>query len=183
MSDGEIDLLVNGETRADAPGCPVDKASWMLAGEMVRTPWPLPNVQLLVSVEDQRTADERIPWVLECPAAVRGVSYEPALGPVDFSPWLTVIPGHPSRPALDWIIVGGESGPGARPFDLAWARSTVEQCKAVGVACFVKQMGARARVTHTPGLGVADYDLPLADRAGADPAEWPADLRVREFPS
>jgi len=76
-----------------------------------------PNVWLGVSVEDQKTADERIPLLLQTPAAVRFVSYEPALGPVD---WRQI-------PHLDWVIVGGESGPGARPFDIAWARNTIAQ--------------------------------------------------------
>jgi len=75
-----------------------------------------PNVWLGASVEDQTTADERIPLLLQTPAAIRWVSYEPALGPVDFSSWLA--------DGLDWIVVGGESGPGARRFDLAWARPT-----------------------------------------------------------
>lgn len=65
--------------------------------------WPLPNVWLGVSVENQETADERIPLLLQTPAAVRFVSYEPALGPVDFKPWLY------GAPRLDWLIVGGES--------------------------------------------------------------------------
>ena len=172
--------------------------------------WPLPNVWLGVSVEDQATADERIPLLLQTPAAKRFVSYEPALGPVDFVPYLFVpVPyGAPSDlmprnrstfdPALDWIIVGGESGPGARPFDVAWARSTVQQCRAAGVACFVKQMGAHPRVI----AGVEDISylhgvhykedsirlgepatLDLRDRKGGDWNEWPEDLRVREFPA
>lgn len=78
---------------------------------------------------------------------------------------------------LDWIIVGGESGPGARPFDLAWARSTIEQCRTAGVACFVKQLGA---APVDPGNGLAW--LALRHRKGANPSEWPEDLRVREMP-
>ena len=74
--------------------------------------WPLPNVWLGVSAEDQKTADERIPLLLQTPAAVRFVSYEPALGPVDFSPWLR--PAGFEHQWLDWIIVGGESQAQAR---------------------------------------------------------------------
>lgn len=117
-------------------------------------PWPLPNVHLGVSCENQETADERIPLLLQTPAAVRFVSAEPLLAPVDLriGRWLPAIGGpkvNLSRPwegpppSLDWCIVGGESGPGARPMYLSWARSIVEQCRAAGVACFVKQLGAR----------------------------------------
>jgi len=170
--------------------------------------WPLPNVWLGVSVEDQKTADERIPILLQMPAAIRFVSYEPALGPVEHGRFLTrcryaatdhfrCCDAYPHMVVgLDWVIVGGESGPGARPFDIAWARSVVEQCKAAGVACFVKQLGARP-VHELPGDGptgqfrsrdgVREYartihTLPLRDRKGGDPSEWPEDLRVREFP-
>ncbi len=165
--------------------------------------WPLPNVWIGVSVEDQATADERIPLLLEAPAAKRFLSYEPALGPVDFgmssatcdcclrwpSRWVRL--PHPVKadlpelddtfcavsqglyraesnrhgalsvrtrddralgikpaefaalPKLDWVICGGEAGPGSRPFDLAWARSTIEQCRVADVACFIKQLGAK----------------------------------------
>ena len=73
----------------------------------------------------------------------------------------------------------------ARPFDIAWARSTVEQCKAAGVACFVKQLGAKPEWNDPePELSEPPYWMPikLLDRAGADPSEWPADLRVQEWP-
>ncbi len=115
--------------------------------------WPLPNVWLGVSVEDQATADERIPLLLQCPAAVRFVSYEPALGPVDFGrlsyEGITAIDAlnglhgwplpHADGPRLDWIIVGGESGAGRRECDPAWIQSTADQCAAADVPCFVKQ--------------------------------------------
>lgn len=161
--------------------------------------WPLPNLWLGVSVEDQKTADARIPLLLETPAAVRFVSYEPALGLVDFRRYV----GGPDKDGdcalcglawgegmdngcppgftrLDWIIVGGESGPKARPFDIVWAFSVVEQCKAAGVPVFVKQLGGYAILDRRfirPGA-----TRRLDDRAGADPEEWPIDLRVQEFP-
>ena len=180
------------------PGAPIEKL------------WPLPNVWLGTSVENQATADERIPLLLQTPAAKRFVSYEPALGPVDFSCIWFRQPGgetlwnalRSSPPdaggkwagirGLDWLIVGGESGPGARPFDVAWARSTVEQCKSAGVAVFVKQLGARpyglgtdlrlARVTDREDAKNDLFSLGLRDRKGGDWSEWPEDLRVREFP-
>lgn len=158
-------------------------------------PWPLPNVWLGVSVEDQRTADERIPLLLETPAALRWVSYEPALGPVDFWQFLSVADsnGELSRPrvnedgapALGWIVVGGESGPGARPFDVWWARSTIEQGREAGVPVFVKQMGARvvAPVTDPEATNYGErLPLRLRDRKGGDPSEWWESVRVREYP-
>lgn len=127
------------------------------------------------SVEDEETAAHRIPVALDAPAAVHFVSYEPALGPVDFEPWLY----GPDR--IDWLIVGGESGAHARPFDLAWARSAVEQCHVAGVAPFVKQLGS---VPYEDGvlLRGGDLDFGYRDRKGADPVEWPRDLRVRKMP-
>jgi protein gp37 len=113
----------------------------------------LPNVHLGVSVENQETADERIPLLLQTPAAVRIVSYEPALGPVDLEPYLVDALhriGRAPRMELDEIIVGGESGPGARPCDVEWIRSTVQQCAQAGVACFTKQLGARPTASARP---------------------------------
>lgn len=159
--------------------------------------WPLPNVWLGVSIEAQATADERIPLLLKTPAAVRFVSYEPALGPVDFTNlrhdggWLQALGPRGGRnkafdlPLLDWLIVGGESGPRARPFDVAWARSAVRQCRESGVACFVKQLGSRPTSDHRarPDGEESHWTALLRDRKGGDPAEWPEDLRVREFPT
>lgn len=338
---------------------PIRRASseFMAAAGHPTEPWsmPLANVWLGVSVEDQATADERIPLLLDTPAAVRFVSYEPALGPVDFGAWLPggfdggqrsnglvplddevredaaeegfgvsrsvgrpgthrlpppplgapVVPsnvatahggvqplddlgcravdrdshgpasvypdssvdvplaveqpgdvserggvvghrdrlcehprtGAPSDPGgvdasgdrapggpeslgdlgdggaslirgddlgigqiesthtphcIDWLILGGESGPGARPFDLAWARSVIEQGRAAGVPVFVKQLGARPvyAVDNRAGDGLdvavlgrtSLLTFKLRDRKGGDPDEWPEDLRVREFP-
>ena len=121
-----------------------------------------------VSVEDQKTADERIPYLLDTPAEVRFVSYEPALDGVDFTKWLS---------GLSLIIIGGESGPGARPFDIAWARQVIAQCRAAGVKCFVKQLGP------TP-FDSEHHRQPyfMHDSKGGDPEEWPPDLRIREMP-
>lgn len=168
----------------------------------VRTAWPLPNVHLGVSAEDQATADERIPILVgDIPAAVRWVSYEPALGPIDFTRRLNY---RPWIDDLDWIVVGGESGHGARPFDVAWARSVIVQGRAAGVPVFVKQLGSVVHDRNDVGFGGDDAESwpegtetrPLTDRAyqgapvrvllrdrkGGDPSEWPPDLRVREYP-
>jgi protein gp37 len=102
--------------------------------------WPLGNLWLIVSVENQPRADERIPHLLATPAAVRGISAEPLLGRVDLSYWLG--PNRLlDRPALDWVVAGGESGRGARPMHPDWARSLRDQCLAAGVSYFFKQWG------------------------------------------
>lgn len=178
-----------------------------------------PNVWLGVSVEDQRTADQRIPLLLDTPAAVRVVSAEPLLGPVDLNrdtngyEWLRGLlmtlggaARHVWLPPLDWLIVGGESGPQARPCDVAWVRSLVRQTKAAGVPVFVKQLGANVLDRNDAGfegdsgpqgwpVDTKTHDVVarrcqgdpvrvcLRDRKGGDPSEWPEDLRVREWPS
>lgn len=108
----------------------------------------LPNVWLGVSVENQQTADERIPLLLKTPAAVRFVSCEPLLGPVDLSNnhpeylWgQDSRDGETDQDPLDWVICGGESGPNARPMHPDWARSLRDQCQAAGVPFFFKQNG------------------------------------------
>lgn len=95
-------------------------------------PWT-PNIWMGTSVEDQRAADQRIPALARCAANTRFLSCEPLLAPVDLAPWLR---------DLDWVIVGGESGPNFRPMDHAWARSLRDQCVAAGVAFFFKQSAA-----------------------------------------
>jgi protein gp37 len=180
--------------------------------------WPLPNVWLGFSAEDQQRFDERWPHVRDTPAAVRFVSMEPLLDGIDarraLEAWECAECGYHSaergvwsRPRrgcpicsedkgdegrivdkrhLDWIIVGGESGPRARPFDLAWARDIVAQCRAARVAPFVKQLGAVPTIfSDVNGAGTREPGplLSLRNRHGSDLSEWPEDLRVREFPA
>ncbi len=147
--------------------------------------WPIPNLALIVSVENQRWADARIPALLETPAAVGGISAEPLLERIDLTPFMP--PAWARRGGLHWVIAGGESGHGARPFDLAWARSLRDQCAAAGVPFFLKQLGGRPidrgelRGRFIAG-GIRDSGE-LHDRKGGDPEEWPADLRhCREYP-
>lgn len=154
--------------------------------------WPK-NVWLGVTAEDQARADERIPILLEIPARVRFVSAEPLLEELNLSRYVfdreasirKVMRGPAAlnydqadsviiTSAIDWVIVGGESGPGGRPFALEWARTVVEQCGPAGVACFVKQMGSRP--TWMGGR------VDRRDPKGGDPLEWPEALRVRQFP-
>jgi protein gp37 len=155
----------------------------------------LPNVWLGVSVENQHFADERIPLLLQTPAAKRFISAEPLLDQVNLLN-ITVCKSYSDKPitlnalraevcprdnssfthpALDWVIVGGESGPGARMFNVFWATILRLQCKAAGVPFFVKQLGGNA-LDRFAGF----YEF--SDKKGGDPSEWPPDLRVREFP-
>ncbi len=157
--------------------------------EVLLADWPLPNVELGVSSENQKYADERVPLLLQCPAAVHWVSVEPQLGYITLLPWLMEMEG---KPRLGWCVQGGESGPGARPFDLGWARSLRDQCAATGTPWFFKQTGSNAisdndadrpRRTH-PG----DAVLPTPFRwkvsgKGADQADHPVDLRVQQYPA
>lgn len=110
-----------------------------------RTSWPLPNVWLGTSVESQKWADVRIPQLLDTTAAVRFLSCEPLLGPVNLNPYLPEVEKSAESPeiiaGLDWVIVGGESGPNARPMHPDWARSLREQCTTAGVAFVFKQWG------------------------------------------
>ncbi len=167
--------------------------------------WPdvLPGVWLGVSVEDQQRANERIPLLLDTPAAVRFVSAEPLLGPIDLRRiqqddvyTIDALTGDVYEGQrvdrgcvdhLDWVIVGGESGPGARPCEVEWIRSVVAQCEATGVAVFVKQLGALqvhdwSHLTSTQRLEALAASRLKRDRKGGNPGEWAADLRVRQFP-
>jgi protein gp37 len=157
--------------------------------------WPLPNVWLGTSVEDQEQADKRIPELRRTPAAVRWISAEPLLGDLDIDPYLVCSGGHaagqPCLPGLDLVIVGGESGPKARVCDIGWIRSIRDQCAAANVACFVKQLGSRpvgfGQFNHedNEGRGVSiggDSGRQLRHSHGGDPTEWPEDLRVRQMP-
>jgi protein gp37 len=136
----------------------------------VHVTWPLANVWLGVSVEDQENLEARLPLLQQTPAAIRFLSCEPLLGPLELKGVLS----------LDWIIVGGESGRDARPFNIEWARDLVRQCDQFDVPCFVKQLGASPHLQLSSSACVEP--LSYIDRKGGDWDEWPADLRVRQFP-
>ena len=189
---------------------------------------PEGNIHLLVSCSTQSDADRFIPDLLKTPATVRGVSLEPLIGPVDLTEWLTsegdcdLCNGEGSVPVydggkmcpkcnydrrnymgpaqLDWIVIGGESGPMARSCDQEWIRSIVKQCASAEVPCFVKQMGSNS-LRHTPDgqgawsglhrggkmIGVGNFvahavNPRYRDGAGRKPETWPEDLRVQQFP-
>jgi len=154
-------------------------------------PTPLPNVWLGVSVEDQKTADERIPWLLKTPAAVRIVSVEPMLGKVDVSKYLWPVFWHwdgnfrnpeealaagayaeqkpqglisVDRKFIDWIICGCESGPEARSMELDWARNLRDQCRAAEVPFFLKQANIDGKLVKMPAIDGEIWDkYPIID--------------------
>jgi protein gp37 len=138
----------------------VHALTWQMDGHMARPRhWPLPNVWMGTSIEMDRYCP-RADSLRETPAAVRFLSLEPLLGPL---PSLDLT-------GIDWAIIGGESGGGAREMDLGWARDLVTRCREAGTAVFVKQLGscwARRNGGHGKG---GDWD------------RWPEDLRIREFP-
>lgn len=132
-----------------------------LGGALAGRGVPLPNLWLGVSVENRKQGVPRIDLLKEAPAAVHFLSIEPLLEDL----------GQINLAGLDWVIIGGESGPGARPMQLEWARSLVEQCRAARVACLVKQVGT-----------VLAREFGSANKKGGRMEDWPEDLRVREFP-
>lgn len=186
---------------------------------------PLPNVWLGVSVEDQKTANERIPLLLQTPAAVRWISAEPLLGAInltnvfpDPTASLNAFTGEAKHllgmrertlGKIDWVVVGGESGTSARPFNLEWARSIIKQCGGASVSVFMKQLGRYFTVNYYDHEFREEYEskgwdwpepvdwntrhgqpppssrvrIPLKDRKGGDMSEWIEDLRIREFPA
>lgn len=162
-----------------------------------------PNVWLLTSIATQADADRNIPELLKCRdlVPVLGVSAEPLIGPVDLTAIATKVggayddalngrayttqgPEDYGGPTLDWVIVGGESGHGAREFHVEWARSIIAQCKAADVPVFVKQMGANAWMSpdELEHRRQQPRYRPLKHPKGGEPLEWPVDVRVREFP-
>lgn len=172
-----VSKFVNGTTNLD---------------DSIRAPgFPLPNVWLGVSVESQFAADERIPLLLETPAALRFLSCEPLLEYIDlttvrcpngaltqqrveFDPWQLLGTFNALSAGISWGIVGGESGYNARPCSVEWIRHLISQFKTAVIPIFVKQLGtswARSSGTYR------DHSK------GGDPQVWPEDLRIREFPS
>jgi protein gp37 len=123
-----------------------------------------PNVWLIVSV-DQAGLERDGPKLPTIPGIVHGVSIEPQLAPVQLGKF---------APPLQWVINGGESGAGSRPFHLEWARALVAECASAAIPIFVQRLGSKP---HDRGLR-----LRLKDHAGGDWSEWPSDLRILQFP-
>jgi protein gp37 len=153
LNDSSFQRHVEVEMHRQKWGSNVDAPSWV---------WPLPNVWLGVSVENQQWANVRVPALMRTPAAVRFLSCEPLLGPVELHHGLTHCPTHDfsggfcvgpcaDRVRPDWVIVGGESGRGARPMHPDWSFSLRDQCTAAGVPFLFKQWGEWAP-TEARGL-------------------------------
>jgi protein gp37 len=123
-----------------------------------------PNVWLIVSV-DQAALKRDVPKLLAIPAVVHGISIEPQLAPIRLGKFARL---------LQWVINGGESGAGSRPFHVEWARTLAAECKSAATPMFIQRLGSRP---HERSVR-----LRLNDRAGGDWSEWPSDLRIREFP-
>lgn len=201
---------VNSEIKAATLAFPQALARRM---EKPGNPWslPFPNVWLGTTVEDQDTADRRILELLRCPAAVRFVSFEPLLGPVDVRNYVheslcnelrrkddardvpaayrVCICSEPMEIRVDWGIIGGESGPKARATNIAWIGDLREQFQAAGVPVFVKQYGSKPydgeEVFFNELEGGPDSEprwLRLRHPHGGNPEEWAEADRVREFP-
>lgn len=174
-------------------------AAW-LNGEWPRNAW------LGITVVNQEEADRDVHKLIRLPAPVTFLSCEPLLGPIDLRKACAQFRMYEHEAILsnlNWVIVGGESGHGARPFDIDLARSMVAQCRAAGVPVFVKQLGARVTCNgmsgpdeHWPvggqplreemnphGQPHGSFRKYLIDKKGGDWNEWPLDLRVREFPT
>lgn len=158
--------------------------------------WPLPNVHIGVTVEDQRRADERVPHLLRTPASVRWISAEPLLEALELRHLWTWCPEHDFASGfckdrhhegvqrVDWVVIGGESAQTratTREFHTEWARSLINQCEVWGVAAFMKQLGTK------PVEGIVEiHPRPPGKSARYkwhEPEHWPGDLRVQEFPA
>lgn len=120
------------------------------------------NIWLGVSTEDQENFDKRLHWLARAQAQIKFLSLEPLLGPIDLSDCLSCI---------DWIIIGGESGPNARPLKIEWVEDILRQCSAADIPAFVKQLGSHWA-----------KEVGAKHSKGGAPDEWPEDVRVRMFP-
>lgn len=146
-------------------------------GDRLNVKIPLPNVWLGVSIENHQAATDRIPHLINTPAAIHFLSCEPLIGPVYLHNFYESVPGDCWSTwidYLDWVIVGGESGSGARPCDLQWIRGLVKECEYSETAVFVKQLGSMPIDNGNK--------LKLKNRKGGKIYEFPDDLKIREFP-
>jgi protein gp37 len=146
---------------------------------------PPPNVWFGVSVEDQTRADERIPMILDIPAQLRWLSVEPLIGPVKLETIENALTWYDGPQGIQWLVIGGESGHGARPCNIEWIRRLVGEGMDAGIPVFVKQLGKWAIDPSSPNGSIPlapCHTLNLKHPKGGDPSEWPDDLRVRQFP-
>ncbi len=145
----------SGRCVGDSGRCIVRGTVLQPGTSLSRIKWPLLNVWLGTSVENQAAADVRIPELVKCPAAVRFLSCEPLLGPVDLSVWC--------NRAIQWVIAGGESGPGARPMHPGWARQIRDQCVGAEIPFFFKQWGEWIGISQSVSTGEPVFQV-LGDR-------------------
>jgi len=145
----------------------------------------LPNVWVGTSIENQAAADVRVQLLCRCHADVRFLSIEPMIGPIKLDLKNTLTPIH-------WVIVGGESGPKARPIKVDWIRSIVLQCQAAGVPVFVKQLGsvwAKEKAKAAANFSNPSFEFQISTpirefgSKGGNPHYWPTELQVREMPA
>lgn len=183
LTKRHAEMLAWYEQTGGAEECAEAAASWLehlLAGDQITTgiynrylarlargadrAWPLDNVWLGVSAENQEMYEARVPYLTQCPATVHWVSAEPLLGPLQV---LSVS----QTSEVDWIVVGGESGPRARGMELSWAKRILDDCDAVGIAVSMKQLGT-----------VLAKNYPRSGKKGGNWDGWPKHLRIRQFP-
>jgi protein gp37 len=133
--------------------------------------WPL-HIWLGASAENQKYLDSRMLELCQIPAKNKFLSCEPLLTEINLSRWLSNV---------DWIIIGGESGAKARPFNLCWGISIIKQCYAAGIPAFMKQVGANPYIGEN--INGEKHLFAPTDRKGENPDEWPEVMRIREFPT
>jgi protein gp37 len=211
------DNLDHYESEGLAAGAvPINKGTHKNSYPLFPEQWPISNVIEMGSFGTQEEADKIIPILLQTPAAARGLSVEPMLEAISLEElpnvsgigrYLNCLSnagvdhGAEIPTKIDWVICGGESGPGARPLNLAWPESLLQQCQAADVPFFFKQFGSNPQVNYQRWLtsdlsrggspesisihlkqGAENVRIALRDRKGGDPSEWPEHLRVREWP-
>lgn len=196
-----VDYFANLETTMDAIGSEAhNRFGVMFSGDattedFIQFNLPLPNVWIITSAENQPTFDERVHYLHQIPAAVRGLSLEPLLGPINIDTFLypdkygyidPMAPmSHDNHPERKWVICGGESGVESRSCDVRWIEGIIGQCNAAGVACYVKQLGASpsSLISICPIDCQCGLHYGFKSRKGGDPGEWKEGLNVRQFPT
>lgn len=187
--DGEVEPGWRGDLWSLIDECRA--LDWLLLTKRIGNarrmlPWtaiPWPHVSIGISVGTQRGADAEIPLLKRTPAARRFLSMEPILERVSLRLHLEDQAHEPTYcgPLIDWIIVGGESGPHARETSVEWIADVVAQGKDACVPVFVKQIGARP--VQFIRRQTEPVEIRISDDKGGNSSDWPADLRVREFPN
>lgn len=186
-ANNRYDALIEQLDQGDVWDLPTRTVKRLFFNAPREDKWPLPNVWLGVTAENQQRADERIPILLQIPAAVRFVSVEPMLGPVDLlsndclggcinyevcldNPETCINCAQDCK--IDWIICGGETGPGARPMHPDWVRSLKDQCQEAGVSYFFKQWGEYCSPSQMPPDTFREWDIQHGTEIWDDEPRW-----------